>query len=49
MNHLFAQLNGFKYSKWLQNIIGPIDETLTGTTTPGGPRSDGSEGVLYIS
>ena len=44
-------LNGFKYSKWLNNSIWPIDGTQTGTTTPsqGGPRSNGNEGVLHIS
>ena len=30
-----TQLNGFKYSKWLNSAIWPIDGTLTGTNAPG--------------
>ena len=30
-----TQLNGFKYSKWVNSFIWSIDGTLTGTTTPG--------------
>ena len=44
------QLNGFKYSRWLNSLILPIDGALTGTTTPGQsePGSNGNKGVLYI-
>ena len=30
-----TQLNGFKYNKWLNISIQPINETWTGTTSPG--------------
>ena len=45
-----TQLNGFKYSKWLNSSIWCIDGTQTGTTTLGqsGPESNHSEGVLHI-
>ena len=45
-----TQLNGFKYSKWLNSFFWPIDGTLTGTTTLGqsGPESNSNQGVLYI-
>ena len=45
-----AQLNGFKYSKWLNSSIRPMDGTLTGTTTPGqsGHRSNDNKGALHI-
>ena len=33
-----TQLNGFKYSKWLNSSIWPIDGNLTGTKTPGQSR-----------
>ena len=34
----------------LNSSIGPIDKTLSGTTTPSqrGPGSDGNEGVFHI-
>ena len=37
--------------KWSNSSIWPIDGTITCTTVLGhsGPRSDGDEGVLYIS
>ena len=43
--------NNFKYSKWLNSAIWPIDRTLTGTTTPGqsGPASKVNERVFHIS
>ena len=43
------QLNAFKYFKWLNISIWPIDCILTGTGTPGqtGPASNGNEWVLY--
>ena len=46
-----TQLNGFKYSKWLNISIWPIDGTLTDTTAPGqsGFGSNGNEGVLHVS
>ena len=45
-----TQLNSFKYSKWLNSCIWPIDGTLTSTTTPGlcGPGSNANKGVLHI-
>ena len=48
---VYPQLNDFKYSKWLNNSIWPIDRTLTGTTTLGqsGLGSNGNEEVLHIS
>ena len=44
------QFNGFKYSKWLNSSIWPIDGTVTGTTTLGqsGPGSNSNEGVFHI-
>ena len=50
INHLFAQLNGLKYSKWKNSSIWHIDGTLTGTTILGHREhgSNGNEGVLYI-
>ena len=50
INHLFAQLNGFKYSKWLNSSIWPIDGIQTCTTTLGqrGLVSNNNEGVLWI-
>ena len=49
--YLFAQLNDFKYSKWLNSSIWLIDQTLTDTITLGqsGSESNSSEGVLHIS
>ena len=53
-NFICTQLSGFKnrfkYSKWLNSSIWPIDGSLTGTTTLGqsGPGSNGNEGVLHI-
>ena len=43
-------MNCFKFSKWLNNSIYPIDETLTATTTPSQSRyeNDGNKWVLYI-
>ena len=48
--HLFAQINGFKYSKGPNSSIWPLDGTLTGTTTlgPRGTRSNDSQGVFHI-
>ena len=45
-----TQLNGSKYNKGLNNSFGPIDRTLTDTTTPGQrePGRNGDEGVLLI-
>ena len=45
------QLNGFKFRKWLHISVWSVNETLTGTITPGqsGPGSISNEGVLYIS
>ena len=36
--------------KWLNSSIWPIDQTLTGTTTPGqsGRGGNGKESVLHI-
>ena len=47
---VYAQLNGFMYSKWLNNSILTIDGTLTDTTTPGQSRhgGNGCERVLHI-
>ena len=44
------QLNAFKYGKWLNSSIWPIDGILTGTTTPGqsGPESNGNKEVFHI-
>ena len=46
----YTQLNGFKYSKWLNISIWPINGTLTGTTTQdqNWPKSNSNEGVLQI-
>ena len=46
----FTQLNVFKYCKWLNNSIQPIDRSLTDTTTPGssGPGSNDNEGKIHI-
>ena len=43
--------NGFKYNKWLNISIWPMDWTLTGTTTLGvsDPGSNGYKEVLHIS
>ena len=48
-NSICVQLNNFKYSKWLNSSIWPIDRTLTGTTPLGQsePESNGNEGVIY--
>ena len=45
-----TQLNSFKFSEWLNLSIWPIDNTLTGTTTPGqsGPGSYDNKKVLHI-
>ena len=45
---LFAQI---KYEQFLNSSIGPIDENLQDTTTPGqsGHGSNSSEGVFHIS
>ena len=43
-------LYGFKYSKWSNSSIWPIDEISTGTTTLGqsGLKSNDNEGVFHI-
>ena len=43
-------LNGFKYSKWLNNSIWPTNETLTGIINMGrsGPGSNGNEEIFLI-
>ena len=43
-------LNNLILSKWLNNSIWPIDETLTGTTnlSQSGTGDNGNEGVLHI-
>ena len=48
---MFAQSKGFKYSKWLNSSIWPIDGILTGTTTPdqSEPESKGNEGGIAES
>ena len=40
----------FKYSKWLNNSICPIDGTLTGATTQGlsTPGSNSNKELVYI-
>ena len=45
-----TRLNDFKYRKWLNISIWPINGTLTGTNTlcQSGPGSNGKEGVLHI-
>ena len=45
-----TQLNGFKYSKWLNSSIWPIDGALTGTSTAGQSElgSNGNEDVFHI-
>ena len=45
-----TQLNGYKFSKWLNISIWPIDKTQTGTTTPDQSwhGSNGNEVVLHI-
>ena len=45
-----TQLNGFKFIKWLNISIWPIDESITGTTTSGQcwPGSNGNERSLHI-
>ena len=45
-----TQLNGFKYTKWLDISIWPVDETLRGTATPGqsGTRIKDNEDVFPI-
>ena len=48
INHLFAQLNGFQKSKWLNIFIWPQDGALTGTTTRGQSGPNVNEGVLHI-
>ena len=40
-----TQLSGFKYSKWLNSFIWPIDETLISTITLG--QSD-NKGIFHI-
>ena len=47
---LHTQLNGFKYSKWLNSSNWLIDGTLSGPTTPGQsePGSNDNEEVLHI-
>ena len=49
-SYLIAQLNSFKYRKWLNSSIWPIDETLMVNITPSqsGLESNRNEGVLYI-
>ena len=42
---MFAQLNGFKYSKWLYSSIWPIDGTGITTSDQSGPGSNGNEEV----
>ena len=48
INHLFSQLNGFKYTKWLNSSIWPIDGTLTGTIILGQSGIGSNEGILHI-
>ena len=45
-----TELNGFKWRKWLDISIWPINETRKGTTTliQSGPGSNGNEWVLHI-
>ena len=44
------QLNGFKYSMWLDIFIWSIDGTLTDTTSDAksGLKSNGNEWVCHI-
>ena len=44
----FIQLNGFKYSKWLNNSSWLIDRTQTDTTTPGHPRLQSPTYFVYV-
>ena len=48
--HTHTQLNVFKYRKWLNICIWPIDETLIGTTIQGQsePESNDNERILHI-
>ena len=47
---ILFSINGFKYSKWLDDSIWPINEILIGTTGGGqsGPGSNVNEVVLHI-
>ena len=50
VNLFTYNLDSFKSRKWLNSSIWLIDETLTGTATPGqgGPESNGNEGAFHI-
>ena len=47
---IYFHTDEFKYGKWLNISIWPLDRILTGSTTLGQsrPGSNGNEGVLYI-
>ena len=49
-SYVCTQLNGFKYSKWLNSPTWPIDGILISTTTSdqSGTGSNGNKEVLYI-
>ena len=43
-----TQLNGFRYSKWLNRFIWPRDGGLTSKTTLGPSGCGSNEGTLYV-